>query len=145
VSDHRGNIWVANCGNDSVTKIPKGDPKRAINIPLGPTPPDGNPQIKLFGAVIDADGNMWTANNRGNTVSIVSPEGVLIDTLQGTFQGKTVLSSRTLDGRLDYRPAETDTLVVIVGDNGSYFSTVRLPFDRRGARGPSIRPTSGCR
>jgi arylsulfatase A-like enzyme len=45
------------------------------------------------------------------------------------------LASRTPDGRLDYRPAETNTLVVIVGDNGSYFSTVRLPFDPTRGKG----------
>jgi len=35
-----------------------GDPIRAVNIPLGPTPASGDPQIKPFGAVIDADGNL---------------------------------------------------------------------------------------
>jgi hypothetical protein len=30
----QGNIWVANCGNDTVTLIPKGDPRRAWNIAL---------------------------------------------------------------------------------------------------------------
>jgi sugar lactone lactonase YvrE len=113
VSDHRGNIWVANCGNDSVTKIPQGDPTRAINIPLGPTPPDGDPQIKPFGAVIDADGNLWTANNRSNTVSIISPENVLIDTLPGTYNGKTILShpiGNTLDSKGNVWVANSDWL-----------------------------------
>ena len=31
-SDQRGNIWIANCGNDSVTIYPNGDPKRARNL-----------------------------------------------------------------------------------------------------------------
>lgn len=35
-----------------------GDPIRAVNIPLGPTPASGDPQIKPFGSVIDADGNL---------------------------------------------------------------------------------------
>lgn len=92
VSDRRGNIWVANCGNDSVTKIPKGDPDRAFNIPLGPTPAAGHPQIKPFGAAVDLDGNVWFNNNRSDTISVVSPRGDLIDTLPATFQGKMVLS-----------------------------------------------------
>jgi DNA-binding beta-propeller fold protein YncE len=53
VSDRKGNIWVANCGNDSVTVIPGGDPNRAFNVALGPTPASGYPQMKPFGAAID--------------------------------------------------------------------------------------------
>ena len=30
------------------------------------------------------------------------------------------LATRTPDGRLDYHPDATNTMVVIVGDNGSY-------------------------
>ncbi len=48
VSDRQGNIWVANCGNDSVTKIPGGNPYSAFHIPLGATPAPGQPQIKPF-------------------------------------------------------------------------------------------------
>jgi hypothetical protein len=92
VSDRQGNIWLANCGNDSVTVIPTGDPNRAFNIPLGPTPASGDPQMKPFGAAIDLDGNLWVANNRSNTMSVISPQGELIEALPGTYQGKTVLS-----------------------------------------------------
>jgi hypothetical protein len=28
----RGNLWIANCGNDTVTEFPGGDPNQAINI-----------------------------------------------------------------------------------------------------------------
>jgi hypothetical protein len=31
VSDRDGNIWIANCGNDSVTKIPRGNHVQAFN------------------------------------------------------------------------------------------------------------------
>jgi hypothetical protein len=92
VSDREGNIWIANCGNDSVTMLPGGDPDRAINIPLGAAPEENRPALKPFGAAVDADGNVWIANNRGDTVSVISPDGRLIDTLPGTFEGRTVLS-----------------------------------------------------
>ena len=39
------------------------------------------------------------------------------------------LATRTADGRLDYHPDATNTMVIVVGDNGSYLNTVRLPFD----------------
>jgi hypothetical protein len=92
VSDRKGNIWVANCGNDSVTMIPRGDPNRAFNIPLGPPPASDDPQMKPFGAAIDLFGNLWVANNRSNTMSVISPRGELIDTVPGIYEGKTVLS-----------------------------------------------------
>ncbi|WHZ23875.1 MAG: hypothetical protein OJF47_002987 [Nitrospira sp.] len=92
VSDRQGNIWIANCGNDSATKIPGGDPNQAFNIPLASAPEPGDPQLKPFGAVVDLDGNVWFNNNRANTISVVSPKGHVIDTLPGTYQGKTVLS-----------------------------------------------------
>lgn len=92
VSDRQGNIWVANCGNDSVTKFPGGDPAQAINIPLGPVPANGDPQIKPFGAVVDGSGNVWINGNRSNNVYVLSPDGTLIDTLPATSNGKTVLT-----------------------------------------------------
>ncbi len=33
VADVNNNIWVANCGNDSVTEIPNGEPGAAVNLP----------------------------------------------------------------------------------------------------------------
>jgi arylsulfatase A-like enzyme len=49
------------------------------------------------------------------------------------------LATHTPDGRLDYHPEATNTVVVIVGDNGSYFSTVRLPFDPERGKGTVYR------
>jgi hypothetical protein len=91
VSDRDGNIWIANCGSDSLTKIPIGNPDRAFNIPLGP-PPGTDPQIKPFGVVVDAKGNVWVTANRGNSVYVVSNDGKSVTSLSGTYQGKTVLS-----------------------------------------------------
>jgi hypothetical protein len=93
VSDRQGNIWIANCGSDSVTKIPGGDHTKAFNIPLGPPPPGPHdPQMKPFGAAVDLDGHVWIANNRSSTVSVLSSAGTVIDTLPSVYQGKTVLS-----------------------------------------------------
>ncbi|MBK5232644.1 MAG: NHL repeat-containing protein [Thermoleophilia bacterium] len=40
VSDRAGNIWIANCGNDSVTYYPRGNPHKAKNLTgLGLTEP----------------------------------------------------------------------------------------------------------
>ena len=92
VSDRHGTIWVASCGNDSVTRIPDGNPDAAVNIPLGPKPSAGDPQIKPFGLVVDSQGNVWASNNRSNTVSVLSSSGQLLATLPGTYRGRTMLS-----------------------------------------------------
>jgi hypothetical protein len=52
---------------------------------------------------------------------------------------KLGLATRTPGGRLDYHPEATNTVVVIVGDNGSYFSTARLPFDPERGKGTVYR------
>jgi hypothetical protein len=92
VSDRQGNIWLANCGNDSVTMLPGGDPDRAVNIPLGPTPRPHDPQMKPFGAAVGLDGSVWITNNRSNTVSVISRDGTHVETLPGTHRGRTVLT-----------------------------------------------------
>src|SRR5690606_2891699 len=80
-SDRAGNIWVANCGNDSVTKIPNGDPTQAINFPLGPLAPGELPKLKPFGTVVDLDGNVWVTTNRGDSMVIIAPDGTILKTL----------------------------------------------------------------
>lgn len=115
VSDRLGNIFVANCGNDSVTEIPGGNPNRAFNIPLGPSPAPGVPQIKPFGIAIDLDGNAWVTNNYNNTISIISPKGTLLATVPGVYQGNTVLThpvGNAVDSKGDVWVSNSDWLDV---------------------------------
>jgi arylsulfatase A-like enzyme len=58
-----------------------------------------------------------------------------MDTEIGRFLVQLGLATRKPDGSVDYRPEQTNTMIVIVGDNGSYFNTVRLPFDFTRAKG----------
>jgi hypothetical protein len=92
VPDRAGNIWIANCGNDTVTMYPQGNYNQAINISLGATPPPNDPQLKPFGIAIDSVGNVWVTGNRSSTVWIISPQGKLLKTLQSTYNGATVFS-----------------------------------------------------
>jgi hypothetical protein len=93
VSDRKGNIWIANCGNDSVTKIPHGEPSWAFNIRLGRHYNfSGEPKIKPFSIATDLNGNVWVTNNLASTVSVLSSDGIVIDTIQGTYRGKTILN-----------------------------------------------------
>jgi len=49
------------------------------------------------------------------------------------------LAQRGPDGRLVYDPAATDTMVVIIGDNGTLGGTVKLPFDYSRAKGTAYQ------
>ncbi|WP_193165239.1 NHL repeat-containing protein [Microbulbifer hainanensis] len=80
VSDKKGNIWIANCGNDSVTIIPRGNPALARNIPLpgGGTEPDSDsPLLKPFAIAIDPYGRAWVTGNKGQEIYIVSFDGTV--------------------------------------------------------------------
>ncbi len=87
VSDPKGNVWVANCGNDTLTYIPRGRPAKARNIPLPgglgeagqftPQYPDLQPQIKPFAIAIDPQGRAWVSGNRTSEVYVVSPDGTV--------------------------------------------------------------------
>ncbi len=94
VSDKKGNIWLANCGNDTVTVIPKGKPTRARNIALpggrgeegnfypstpsekGEPPGPDAPLLKPFAIAIDPKGRAWvTGNQVGYDGSDATPVG----------------------------------------------------------------------
>ena len=112
-SDLQGNIWTASCGNDTVTVYRQGDPSQATNIPIGPTPASGEPQIKPFGTVIDLQGNLWVTGNRSNAMYVLSPAGAVIATLPGTYQGKTVITKpigNTIDSKGNVWVANSDWL-----------------------------------
>lgn len=62
-----------------------------------------------------------------------------LDTELGRLLVETGLASRNGDGTLNYDPQATRTTIVIVGDNGSVASTVKLPFDPERAKSTSYQ------
>ena len=90
--DRSGNIWIANCGNDTVTRYAGGDHTRASSIALGASVSPNNPQVKPFGVAVDLAGNVWITNNRSSTVTILSPEGRVIKTIPSVYQGETIIT-----------------------------------------------------
>ena len=75
VSDKDGNIWIANCGNDSVTVYPGGDPGAARNFDFtaaGLTRP--------FDIAIDRRGAAWVTFNGGNAVAVIALDGSQVRT-----------------------------------------------------------------
>jgi len=49
------------------------------------------------------------------------------------------LATRNSDGTLNYKPENTNTMVIIVGDNGTLGSVVKTPFDVSRAKGTSYQ------
>src|SRR5262245_38704779 len=48
---------------------------------------------------------------------------------------ETGLATRNADGSLSYSPTATNTVIVIIGDNGTYAPGVKLPFNPERAKG----------
>ncbi|MFE0674135.1 hypothetical protein [Streptomyces sp. NPDC058867] len=70
VSDRRGTIWIANCGNRSVTRVPNGRPERARTIP---SPSDG--LVKPFSVAVDTRGRASVTGNGSDNVLRLSSRG----------------------------------------------------------------------
>jgi hypothetical protein len=84
VSDPKGNIWIANCGNDTVTVVPRGKPDKAMNVALPAGQGEmGNfrvflpdePELKPFAVAIDPLGRAYVTGNHAGYVSDTDPGG----------------------------------------------------------------------
>lgn len=62
-----------------------------------------------------------------------------IDTELGRVLVDTGIASRDTNGALVYDPAASNTVVVVWGDNGSFYSTVKLPFDLGRSKGSAYQ------
>ena len=68
VADAQGNMWMANCGNGTVTMYPEGDPHRAVRIDdLGLT--------EAFGIAHNPDGVAFVTGIGSSTVAMIGPDG----------------------------------------------------------------------
>lgn len=79
VSDREGNIWVANCGNDTVTMIRSGNPLLAKNFLLPGANPDlqptESPSLKPFAIAIDRRGRAWITGNKSERLYRIDQRG----------------------------------------------------------------------
>lgn len=62
-----------------------------------------------------------------------------IDTEVGRLLVETGLARRGSDGQLIYEPGRTDTMVVLLGDNGTLGNAVKLPFNVQRAKGTAYQ------
>ena len=78
VADVHNNIWVANCGNDSVTVLRDGNPEAAENLPKSEFVRPGFGFHRPFGAATDAEGNVYVGGNGSATVVKIGPDGEVL-------------------------------------------------------------------
>lgn len=67
-SDDQGDIWIANCGNDSVTVFPEGDPDRAVqhtDVGIG----------KPFDLAVGDGGRVFVTGVESSEVAVLGPDG----------------------------------------------------------------------
>ena len=62
-----------------------------------------------------------------------------MDTELGRLLVETGIAQAQSDGSLIYDPAASDTMVVVVGDNGSFGNLVKAPFDPNRAKGTAYQ------
>jgi sugar lactone lactonase YvrE len=82
--DKGGNVWLANCGNDSVTRIegdtvpssPEGAPPTAVNFGASQITAGSSAAFERpFADALDAQGNLVVTGNASNSVVQLSPDG----------------------------------------------------------------------
>ena len=68
MSDRRGNIWTANCGNNTLTRYEAGDPETVSSVaPPGLTNP--------FDLAFNGRGQAFVTGNGNNAVAMLNPNG----------------------------------------------------------------------
>lgn len=68
VADRSGTIWIANCGNGTVTRYPDGDPAQAqVSSNLGIVNP--------FGLAINQHGQAFVSGNANSRVAMLNSDG----------------------------------------------------------------------
>jgi hypothetical protein len=87
---------------------------------------------------IDSTGFACTGNKPRNTAALRIISNQMIEAMDheiGDVLVKTGLAVNNPDGSLDYHPENTNTMVVIIGDNGTFAPGVKVPFDPNRAKG----------
>ena len=68
LSDRKGSIWIANCGNGSVTRYPHGNPAAAQNL-------SGLGLVEPFGIAFNRQGKAFVTGIGSSTVAMLNKDG----------------------------------------------------------------------
>lgn len=101
----------------------------AIHTPLQPPPATLLPQDAL------AIGAYTCSSDVNQQRSLTNHMLEAMDKEIGRLLVETGIARYAKDGTLDYRPEDSNTMVVIMADNGTYAPSVKLPFNPARAKG----------
>jgi arylsulfatase A-like enzyme len=121
-----------------IRQQPAGTPWMATLSFASAHTPLMQPPVKLVGAAAAATTDL----DCGNAVQQRVLQNQMIEALDLEFGRLLVtlgLAQRDADGRLIYNPDATDTMIVVIGDNGTLGGTVKLPFDYTRAKGTAYQ------
>ena len=102
------------------------------------TPYQQAPGYLLPGPTVDSTGFACTGNSPQNVPAtrVLSNQMIeAMDTEIGNLMVSSGLAQRNSNGTLDYHPEQTNTMVIIIGDNGTFAPGVKVPFDTQRAKG----------
>jgi hypothetical protein len=102
------------------------------------TPYQQAPGYLLPGPTVDATGFACTGNSLPNVVAtrVISNQMIeAMDTEIGNLMVSAGLAQRNANGTLDYHPEQTNTMVIVIGDNGTFAPGVKVPFDSQRSKG----------
>lgn len=118
---------------------PKGKPWMAsISFATDHTPLQQAPYALLpNSAGIDTNG--LDCSNSSSWPILSNQMIEAMDTEIGRLLIETKLARRNSDNSIDYNPEQTDTMIILVGDNGTFGNVVKLPFDPTRAKGTSYQ------
>ncbi|MFT0546692.1 sulfatase-like hydrolase/transferase [Allopusillimonas ginsengisoli] len=104
----------------------------AIHTPLQPPP------VSLLPADA-AETGAYTCTETTEQRILTNQMIEALDKEIGRLLIETGLAQRKPDGTLDYRPQDTNTMVVIMADNGTYGPSVKAPFNLLRAKGSAYQ------
>ena len=119
---------------DWIKSRPKNQPWMAtVSFSSAHTPYQPPPTSLLPSGTPAFDGTDCTRGSSDRTLMTQMIEAM--DREIGRVLVDSGVATRNADGSIAYDPAQSNTMVVVIGDNGSYVYTVKEPFDPRYSKG----------
>jgi hypothetical protein len=141
VADRQGNIWIANCENNTVTRYPDGNPKSATSTKLGIEKP--------FDIAFNLKGQAFVTGNGNNAVEMLNangsparppitaggidlPLGIAADSHGNMWVSNSGVAGPPCPGKSSAKPNLKPSITLISSDG----TAVRGPFTGGGAIAP---------
>jgi hypothetical protein len=84
ISDQKGNVWLANCGSNSVTKIEGGNSAQAVNFGEGLITAGSSVGFsRPFADAVNAKGDIFVTGNSSDSVAKLGPNGEVLSLVSG--------------------------------------------------------------